>query len=400
MIFIITLLLCILGCFAQNLTINIFHVGQADSQLLIFPSGYTVLIDLGENRDDFEPTNAKYITKRLTELVPSKTIDVLVLTHIHLDHFGYPANQTGLWYFIEKSGFKIKKYVGRNIGTYDGNDISKCNKDTINWKYVGEYEQYNVDWICYAHTLQNQNYISSIRELADICSTSQIHPPDNNASIQIVMADAFTVKKQDGNLVASDWHDTKDAPSENDYSISLRIQFGEFVYFTGGDLDGSQDFAWGNEISNAEEKIEKIVGSVDVYRVNHHGDYHSSSKSFLEEMKPTASIVSCGDHNRYGLPHQPTMNRLSLYSKTVYLTEDCNSNVTSVFDNVHIMNEDVIITIPIGTNYYEIHDPIRNYTKMFKIKQNKEERKDCYSLFYNGTSLTFLSLCLLLLLIA
>ena len=96
----------------SNLTIHIFKVGQADSQLIIFPSGYTIFIDLGEERDDFSGENAIYVTSRLSELIPKKTIDVLVLTHIHLDHFGYPHADTGLKFFIEHSGFTIKKYVG------------------------------------------------------------------------------------------------------------------------------------------------------------------------------------------------------------------------------------------------------------------------------------------------
>ena len=63
MIFILFFLIC--SCQANsNMTIYIFKVGQADSQLIVFPSGYNIFIDLGENRDDFEPTNGKYVTKR------------------------------------------------------------------------------------------------------------------------------------------------------------------------------------------------------------------------------------------------------------------------------------------------------------------------------------------------
>ena len=72
----------------DNLKIYILNVGQADSQLLVYPSGYTVLIDAGENEGETSATNAKYISKRIQEITGGTTIYVLVLTHIHIDHHG------------------------------------------------------------------------------------------------------------------------------------------------------------------------------------------------------------------------------------------------------------------------------------------------------------------------
>ena len=243
-------------------------------------------------------------------------------------------------------------------------------------KYVGENEQYNVDWICYAHSIHSK--LNSIREEAQICSTSQIHPPDTGATVEIVMTDGYGVLRQDGSPVRANWLNKENHPSENDYSISLKITYGDFVYFTGGDLDGDRDFAYGNEISNAEELIEDIVGEVDVYRVNHHGDYHSSSESFLKKMKPTTSIVSCGESNRYNLPHDPALLRLRDNSNMVYFTENCVPSTTAdMGEKLKIMNDDVIIDVKYGSDSYQITNKDKSYSINYNIKKNKPKTAQC-----------------------
>lgn len=63
------------------LTVYFFDVGQADSSLLIFPDGLTVLIDAGNDAD------GEKIAKFLKD-GKMKTIDYLILTHPHEDHIG------------------------------------------------------------------------------------------------------------------------------------------------------------------------------------------------------------------------------------------------------------------------------------------------------------------------
>lgn len=67
--------------FNGDLQIYYLDVGQADSSLIIFPSGKTMLIDAGNNQDG----------EKIVEFIKSKninTIDILVGTHPHADHIG------------------------------------------------------------------------------------------------------------------------------------------------------------------------------------------------------------------------------------------------------------------------------------------------------------------------
>ena len=72
----------------KDFEIHIFDVGQGDSQLIIFPSGYTIFIDLSENNWN-TGKGAISVAKKLENLLPAKKIDVVVISHLHLDHMGF-----------------------------------------------------------------------------------------------------------------------------------------------------------------------------------------------------------------------------------------------------------------------------------------------------------------------
>lgn len=59
---------------------------------------------------------------------------------------------------------------------------------------------------------------------------------------------------------------------------------------------------------------------VDILKVGHHGSKYSSSFEFLSKINPTYCLISAGIDNRYGHPHQETLNRLNL----------CDTYITSI----------------------------------------------------------------------
>ena len=48
---------------------------------------------------------------------------------------------------------------------------------------------------------------------------------------------------------------------------------------------------------------------VDFLKVGHHGSKYSSTEKFLKALSPELALISCGENNRYGHPHQETINR-------------------------------------------------------------------------------------------
>ena len=110
-------------------------------------------------------------------------------------------------------------------------------------------------------------------------------------------------------------------------SITLLIKYGSNTFLFMGD---------------AEEENEKTRDwpKVDLLKVGHHGSNTSSSDEFLNEIKPTYSIIMAGEGNLYGLPTEKTLNKLSNIGSTIYRT-DLNGTieVTSDGEEIQIQTE-------------------------------------------------------------
>lgn len=74
------------------------------------------------------------------------------------------------------------------------------------------------------------------------------------------------------------------------------------------------------------EKTEKEVmnrwNDVDVLKVAHHGSKHSTSDVFLRAVRPEAAIISCGRNNRYGHPHEETINKMKEQQIDYFVTAE------------------------------------------------------------------------------
>ena len=69
-----------------------------------------------------------------------------------------------------------------------------------------------------------------------------------------------------------------------------------------------------------EDLMEKYnLENIDVLKVVHHGSKTSSSKTFIDEIKPKYSIISVGKNNRYGHPNDSVLDNLA--DSQVYRTD-------------------------------------------------------------------------------
>ena len=334
---------------ADGMKIHIFDVGQGMSTLVVYPSGYSVLIDAGETNWNSKNVATALATK-LENVLGTKTIDVLVISHLHLDHIGY-AGYGGLYYLAETYGFTFKKVIDRDHGKWtDSNGDGSCTEDEITWNNIGQFSGTAVKWVCYVYDKSKSIY--KVRETAQLCSDTQISPSDDGAKVRIVTADALGCKDHAGNPVYGD-HSTEDAPpSENDYSLGLIFQYKDFSFGHFGDLDGEySSSSYGYWYNDIESCVLHRLGEVDVYNVNHHGSSHSSNSDFVKKLNPTVSVISCGDGNSYGHPTQAALNRL-LDVSDVFVTETCNTDAS--YGSSHRNMGDVTITVSSDGKSYTV----------------------------------------------
>lgn len=90
----------------------------------------------------------------------------------------------------------------------------------------------------------------------------------------------------------------------NEYSMVLKLTYGEFSALLTGDLEGA-----------GEKRLLTLMGEsgdsgVTVLKVAHHGSGNSTSKEFLECLSPYYTVISCGKNNSYGHPHAELIERL------------------------------------------------------------------------------------------
>lgn len=102
----------------------------------------------------------------------------------------------------------------------------------------------------------------------------------------------------------------EDNPNDlNACSIVIRMEYDGISYLFTGDAER------GNESARSWPQT-------NVLKSGHHGSSTSSSQKFLDQIKPSLIIISCGKNNDYGHPHKETMERYNKLGATIYRTDE------------------------------------------------------------------------------
>ena len=115
---------------------------------------------------------------------------------------------------------------------------------------------------------------------------------------------------------------TKEYDNENDNSnvIYTELEGYRFMFMGDAGVDKEKDILDKYNISN-----------IDVLKIGHHGSKTSSSKEFIDEIKPKYSIISVGKNNRYGHPNKEVLNNLE--NSKIYRTDQDGSITFKIKDN-------------------------------------------------------------------
>ncbi len=105
------------------------------------------------------------------------------------------------------------------------------------------------------------------------------------------------------------------APDEehlNNASIVVRITLGDISILLTGDIE-----------LEGESAVLAYAATLDsdILKVAHHGSRTSTTYGFLDAVKPQVSIIMCGENNRYGHPHQETLDKLHASGSNIFRTD-------------------------------------------------------------------------------
>ena len=274
---------------AGDLTIYHFDVDQADCTLLISPNGTSVLFDCGDAGWNSSMT-VSAVAPEIEKLVPSKEIDLVVLSHFHVDHVGYPDNG-GIWGLLETFSFSAKELMIRDRVAYRGDSPA-------------------TSFIRWSHYLRTGDRIQtqSVAQLGEV--------------VDLGDGVTLTVCSVDGHgLLDPGTDESPCRASENDLSLGVLISYGQYQEWIGGDLSGETTSSY----TDVETHAAALIGDVEVLRVNHHGSSHSSNATFVGNLDPEVSIISVGESKSHGHPDSDILLRLAATSD-VYITTNGNED--------------------------------------------------------------------------
>ncbi len=303
------------------LDIHHINTGSGNATFFIFPDGTTMLFDAGDvdRQARLKNPNPLRIAPRLPHdsvsagksivtyvkaVVPSITqIDYGVISHFHSDHFGSVTSQskisvkgeyrlTGITEVNEY--LPIKKLIDRNYPLYNFPvDIKTHHLDKISF----------TNYQAFIHTQMAKGVL--MVEKLKVGSKTQISQNINHARYPTFLVrniksnvEIWSGKDDEAISVMPDTIPSKDY-NENPLSLALKISYGKFDYFTGGDMTGQQGFglpAW----FDVETPTAKVVGKVDVLTLNHHGVRDASNEFFLKTLAPRVIVQQSWSSNHPG----------------------------------------------------------------------------------------------------
>ena len=308
------------------LEIHHLATNRGNSALLILPDGTTMMVDAGAiygttpYLSDPLPSGqrrpgewiGRYAKRRL-EASGLTAIDTFLLTHLHGDHVGYLSPDSPL----------SSEGTYRLTGVSDVAAIVPINRFVDRaWPDYTYPVPANVDF--------QKNYRAFLQAQSKAGRKIERFRPGSKDQFTLLHKSAGYPSFEIRNLIANgevwtgEGEQTRklfpelstlkpaDYPAENPCSCAIRLRYGKFGYYTGGDLTNDTNYGrdpWRDSESPAAE----VCGPVSVAVANHHGYFNANGDRYVRALQPQVFVIPAWDSAH------PTVNVLNtLFSKAIY----------------------------------------------------------------------------------
>ena len=249
----------------SNLKIYFVDVGQGDSTCIVTPKNKVILIDGGGNsKDENYDIGKQTLLPYLLDKKINK-IDYCIVSHFDSDHCG------GLMYILKK--LKVKNIIiGKQYEEYENyKEFIKIAKDKkINIRVVEAGEKITIEKNLYIDVLWPIN-----RE-------------------KMVIQNAI-----------------------NNNSLVFKLRYINFSMLFTGDIE---EIAEKEILDKYKENTEFLKSTI--LKVAHHGSKTSSTKEFINIVKPKYAVIGVGKDNKFGHPSNVTIENLKTINTEIYRTDE------------------------------------------------------------------------------
>ena len=307
-----------------EMEIHHIYTGCGEGVFCIFPDGTAMLIDAGDlgpyndNRLTYPSPDgsrkpgewiARYIIKRMEPLKQNR-IDHVFLTHFHSDHIGgvyenYPKTKNGGDYII--SGItEITEYIP--IGKLVDRAWPSYNYPLqMTGKTMENYRKF-IDWNIQRNGMKMERFVPGSNDQFTL-----VNEPDK-------YKDLFEIRNivANGEVWTGVGKETRkhfpegETLDENMCSAGIRISYGAFDYFNGGDIYGRISMNT-PEWRNIEAPVAMAAGPVEVCEVNHHAYVDAMCEQFISLVRPQVYVVQVWNVSHLDFSVMRSMLSQSLY---------------------------------------------------------------------------------------
>lgn len=292
--------------------IHFIHTGEGEQTFFMFPDGTTMLLDCGEPHrrpayveaipplPNASRAPGEWVRRYLERVTDRSEIDYLMISHWHDDHVaGIPdVGRT----------FKFKTLLchqnSQNRFQYR-NDVSPmCDGFVKDW--IPEACAAGMKEEAFRVGALNQIGLRSnaggeygrLFEIHNIAANGVVW--DGRSSVRDCAAEHVRVAR-------------KGKIAENKLSAAIRIRYGRFSCYFGGDVSGEFKAADGTPYSY-EGLVGSVVGPVDVCKTNHHAYWDAMKEPFVKAVRPRVFLSSTWSPNQINDRNLPIMMSRELYA--------------------------------------------------------------------------------------
>ncbi len=247
-----------------DLRATVLDVGQGSATVVELPGGAVALVDGGGFSDNTVFDVGRHVVAPFLRYQKIGAVDLVVLSHANADHLN------GLIYVMDT--FPV-------AAVWSNHEAA----DTLGYRrFVETIQRRRLIWPAFQDLPRRADFGGGRIEL--------LYPP-----AEFIPA-------------AERCHD-----NANNHSLVLRVSTRSGAVLLPGDIEASAE---GKIVAGQAAALSAVV-----LVVPHHGSRTSSSAALLAAVRPKQAIVSCGWHNRYGMPHPSVLQRLDAMGARIWRTD-------------------------------------------------------------------------------